>query len=67
MKSVLYNINRMFIHHLSRLHTPPGTKFLVMKSIPIRDHTLMLDQGMLKELGGHVIELVQAWRSGKVG
>lgn len=49
-----------------RLQTPPGTKFLVTKPIPVQDQILLLEPGMLKELGGHVQELVQAWRAGKV-
>lgn len=49
-----------------RLHTPPGTKFLVTRPIDIKDQILLLGPGMLKELGGHVQELVQAWRAGKV-
>ncbi|CAO3699313.1 unnamed protein product [Rhizopus stolonifer] len=48
-----------------KLHTPPGTKFLVTKPIPVQDQILLLEPGMLKELGGHVQELVQAWRAGK--
>jgi hypothetical protein len=50
----------------NRLHTPPGTKFLVTKPIEIKDQFMILGPGMLKELGGHVQELVQVWRSGKV-
>lgn len=51
----------------NRLHTPPGTKFLVTKPIEIKDQVALLGPGMLTELGGHVQELVQAWRAGKVG
>lgn len=49
-----------------KLHTPPGTKFLVTKPIAIKDQIAILGPGMLKELGGHVQEMVQAWRAGKV-
>ncbi|KAL0140808.1 DnaJ-domain-containing protein [Mucor lusitanicus] len=48
-----------------KLHTPPGTKFLVKKPIEIRDQILVLGPDMLTEIGGHVQELVQAWRAGK--
>lgn len=39
---------------------------MVTKPIEIRDQILMLGPGMLTEIGGHVQELVQAWRAGKV-
>jgi hypothetical protein len=39
---------------------------LVKKPIEIKDQILILGPGMLTELGGHVQELVQAWRAGKV-
>ncbi|CAO3611932.1 unnamed protein product [Mucor hiemalis] len=48
-----------------KLQTPPGTKFLVTKPIEVKDQILLLGPNMLKELGGHVQELVQAWRAGK--
>ncbi|OBZ86937.1 hypothetical protein A0J61_05012 [Choanephora cucurbitarum] len=48
-----------------KLHTPPGTKFFVKKSIDIQDQVLVLGPGMLDDIGGHVQELVQAWRAGK--
>jgi hypothetical protein len=38
----------------------------VTKPIEIKDQVLLLGPGMLTELGGHVQELVQAWRAGKV-
>ena len=53
-------------HVCIRLHTPPGTKYLVKKSIEVKDQILVLGPGMLEKLGGHVQELVQAWRAGKV-
>lgn len=56
----------MLIFCCYRLHTPPGSKFLVKKPIEIKDQILILGPDMLIELGGHVQELVQAWRAGKV-
>ena len=50
----------------SRWNTPPGTKYLVTKPIPVHDQLLLLGPGMLKRLGGRVDELIQAWRAGKV-
>lgn len=46
--------------------TPPGSKFMITKPIQIREQLLLLGPGMLKPLGGHVQEMVHAWRSGKV-
>ncbi|KAF7726469.1 tudor domain-containing protein 3 [Apophysomyces ossiformis] len=48
-----------------KLHTPPGTKVLVTQPIPIRDQLLLLLPGVLQPLGGHVQEMIQAWRAGK--
>lgn len=66
----MYTVTLIFIEILIfccyRLHTPPGTKFLVKKPIEIKDQILILGPDMLIELGGHVQELVQAWRAGKV-
>lgn len=47
------------------LMTPPGSKFMITKPIQIREQLLLLGPGMLKPLGGHVQEMVHAWRSGK--
>lgn len=64
---VLYiYIKRKLIYLLYRPQTLPGTKLLVTKPIPIQDNILLLGPGMLENLGGHVTELVQAWRAGKV-
>lgn len=47
---------------LYRPYTAPGTKYLVIKPIEIKDQILVLGPGMLKEEGGYVKELVSNWK-----
>ncbi|KAI8061035.1 hypothetical protein BC940DRAFT_245615, partial [Gongronella butleri] len=47
------------------IKTPPGTKVLVTQPIAIREQLMVLGKGMIKVLGGEVLDLVQAWKAGK--
>jgi hypothetical protein len=49
-----------------RLHTPPGTKFVVTNDIPVEEDLLMLGPGVLKNIGGHVEAMVNEWKASKV-
>lgn len=55
-----------FFFVLLRLSTPPGTKFVVTKDIPVKEDLLMLGPGLLKNIGGHVEAMVNEWKASKV-
>ncbi|OZJ05173.1 hypothetical protein BZG36_02226 [Bifiguratus adelaidae] len=47
------------------LNTPPGTKYITLKPIEMREGVLFLGPSMLKELGGQVDDMIQEWKAGK--
>jgi hypothetical protein len=49
-----------------RLSTPPGTKFVVTKDIKVDEDLLVLEPGVLKNLGGYVEAMVHEWKASKV-